>query len=124
MLADLPDPRYSVKAFYLAKTCTDLPFQIIFPLIYVLIVYFMTAQPLDPARFASFSFSFYYPYLFLSHYCFPTPALARFFMFLLVAIVTSLVAQSLGLLIGAAVNVEVTSYCHYRGSASLLSMWW
>ena len=26
------------------------PCQIIFPLIYVLIVYFMTAQPLDPAR--------------------------------------------------------------------------
>jgi hypothetical protein len=33
-------------------------------------------------------------------------------MFLLVAIVTSLVAQSLGLLIGAAVNVEVRRAAH------------
>ncbi|KAG5331080.1 ABCG4 protein, partial [Acromyrmex charruanus] len=70
---------YSVKAFYLARTLADLPFQMMYSIAYVMIVYFITSQPLETERFL---------------------------MYLNICILTSLVSQSIGLLIGAAMSVE------------------
>ncbi|KAH0552364.1 hypothetical protein KQX54_009086 [Cotesia glomerata] len=70
---------YSLKAFYLARTVSDLPFQTVFSIVYVMIVYFMTSQPLETYRFL---------------------------MYLNICILTSFVSQSIGLLIGAAMSVE------------------
>ncbi|KAF7270306.1 ABC transporter expressed in trachea [Rhynchophorus ferrugineus] len=70
---------YSLKAYYFAKTLADIPFQIVLTTCYIVGVYFITAQPLDPTRF---------------------------FMFLLIAVLTALVSQSFGLLIGAGFNIE------------------
>ena len=38
--------------YYLAKSLADLPFQILFPTIYVCITYFLNGQPIDPVRFS------------------------------------------------------------------------
>ncbi|XP_017132426.1 ATP-binding cassette sub-family G member 4 isoform X1 [Drosophila elegans] len=70
---------YSLKAFYFAKTIADLPFQIVFSSVYVLVVYYLTSQPME---------------------------LERVSMFVLICVLNSLVAQSLGLLIGAGMNIE------------------
>ena len=43
-----------MKSYYLAKVMADMPFQIIYPMVFVLIVYFMTAQPMDITRLSMF----------------------------------------------------------------------
>jgi len=70
---------YSLKSYFLARTVADLPFQIFFPFLYVCISYYMTGQPYD---------------------------LFRFGIVCLMAILISLVAQSLGLMIGAACSIQ------------------
>ncbi|XP_065563370.1 ATP-binding cassette subfamily G member 4-like isoform X1 [Artemia franciscana] len=74
---------YSLKSYYLAKTLADLPFQIIFPMFYIIIVYFLSDQPQDTSRF---------------------------FMFLGICVMLSLVSQSSGFAIGAAVKLEAAIF--------------
>ncbi|KAF0306025.1 ATP-binding cassette sub-family G member 4 [Amphibalanus amphitrite] len=74
---------YSMKSYYIAKTLADLPFQIVFPLIYDVIVYYMTSQPNE---------------------------LDRFLMFCLMTVLTSLVAQSVGLVIGACCDIQLAVF--------------
>ncbi|OXU25341.1 hypothetical protein TSAR_015580 [Trichomalopsis sarcophagae] len=70
---------YSLKSYYLAITVSDIPFQAIFCILYVTIVYFLTSQPAE---------------------------LSRFSMFLGTCLLISFVAQSVGLVVGAAMNVQ------------------
>uniref|UniRef100_A0A6P4EMB4 ATP-binding cassette sub-family G member 1 n=2 Tax=melanogaster group TaxID=32346 RepID=A0A6P4EMB4_DRORH len=70
---------YSLKSYYLAISVADLPFQAIFCVIYVSIVYYFTSQPWE---------------------------LFRFSMFLSACLLISFVAQSVGLVVGAAMNVQ------------------
>lgn len=70
---------YSLKSYYLAISLADLPFQAIFCVTYVTIVYYFTSQPWD---------------------------LMRFSMFLGACLMIAFVAQSVGLVVGAAMNVQ------------------
>lgn len=70
---------YSARAYFLSLTLADIPIQVFCTVIYILITYFMTSQPLEFARFTGF-----------------------FFVNLLVCFV----AQGLGLLCGSIFNVK------------------
>ncbi|XP_059476406.1 ATP-binding cassette sub-family G member 4 [Neocloeon triangulifer] len=70
---------YSLRSYYLAITISDIPFQAIFCVLYVSIVYYCTSQPYEWFRFG---------------------------MFLAACLMISFVAQSIGLVVGAAMNVQ------------------
>jgi len=70
---------YSLRSYYMAITVSDIPFQTVFCIIYVSIVYYLTSQPYEVARFS---------------------------MFLAACLLISFVAQSVGLVVGAAMNVQ------------------
>ncbi|GBP69626.1 ATP-binding cassette sub-family G member 1 [Eumeta japonica] len=69
---------YSLSSFYMSITVVDLPISVVSCFVFSVIIYFMSAQPLD---------------------------VARFLMFFVISLYTVLVAQSFGLMIGAAFNV-------------------
>ncbi|XP_057380702.1 ATP-binding cassette sub-family G member 4-like [Daphnia carinata] len=74
---------YSLKAYYLAKTLADIPFQFIFPGLYVSIVYLMSNQPMSIER-----------------YC----------MLLCISICLALCGQGIGLLLGAIFDIQVAVF--------------
>lgn len=74
---------YSLKAYYLAKTLVDIPFQIICPTVYTPIIYLMTNQPMD---------------------------MERFFMFWAVLVGMTFIGQGIGLLSGAAFCIRVAVF--------------
>lgn len=71
---------YSIGAYVTAKIIASLPLQLFCPTIFLCIAYFMTGQPHDAERF---------------------------FLLWLILILLAIMADSLGLLVGAACDVQV-----------------
>ncbi|XP_052869582.1 ATP-binding cassette sub-family G member 4-like [Anopheles cruzii] len=74
---------YSLEAYYLSKIFADLPLQIICPTLFLAIAYSMTGQPLEWERFA---------------------------MTWLVVLLLGMCAQTIGLLSGAAFDVQMATF--------------
>lgn len=72
---------YSLKAYYVALTIIDVPVTVISCALFTVIVYFMSGQPSEMDRFG---------------------------MFFIISLLTVLVAQGFGLMIGAVFNVIVS----------------
>lgn len=78
---------YSLKAFYTALSLVELPLSIFCCLIFTLIVYFITSQPLE---------------------------ISRFLMFFSISLLVVLISQGFGLMIGAICNVIVSTFLFYH----------
>ena len=72
---------YSLKAFYTAITVIELPISVICCLLFSVITYLFTSQPLE---------------------------MSRFFMFFAISLLVVLISQGAGLMIGAVCNVIVS----------------
>ena len=55
MMREVRNRWYNVGPYFLAITLAELPFQIVFDYIYIIIAYFMTSQIQSSARFFMFS---------------------------------------------------------------------
>lgn len=71
---------YSLRAYYVAITLADIPIQMICTTLFIGITYWMTGQPLELIRIGLFS---------------------------LIVFLTALVAQSIGLAVGASLSLQV-----------------
>uniref|UniRef100_A0A8D8FWV4 ATP-binding cassette sub-family G member 4 n=1 Tax=Culex pipiens TaxID=7175 RepID=A0A8D8FWV4_CULPI len=84
---------YSLKSYYISVNLIDLPLSLFCCLLFTCIIYFMSGQPME---------------------------LFRFGMFFTISFLIVLIAQSIGLTIGAWFNVVVSRSRHYsRGSAAI-----
>lgn len=72
---------YSLKAYYLSVTVLDIPITVVGCLLFSIIIYLMTAQPLE---------------------------LFRFGMFFAISVLVTVVGQSIGLMVGAWFDVVVS----------------
>ncbi|XP_049789514.1 ATP-binding cassette sub-family G member 4 [Schistocerca nitens] len=74
---------YCLTSYYFAKLLSDIPLQVLCPTCFVVIAYFMTGQPYDHQRL---------------------------YMFLLVCMLMTMIAQTLGLVAGAICNIQLGTF--------------